>query len=439
MLLLGPSISQTVLVVMSNKPLDDIPDLIFSPKARRSDHKPHEPVAFDWNIPFAAVPGIEELGAPAATSFPVGIAVSSKQKHVDEGLQAEAKASAIEIQTALLPVRSEGILTERILLVEEGTDACPIEESSDGSYHSEPEIEQRVDLEPMFVSTRNQLIAEAQRGPRKQRTRKRQWYNYKMADYKTRFDNIEAQIVDRQVADDEDEGKDEKPAHQQTEDRKTVLKKEISKLSERIGQHQASLVAQTWSAGAPLGDFVGFAPPPPTFTPWDVSDPVGSDLRHSVSEAKRTIANLQSLVAHEASHTQRLEKEIFKMEKTIHEVKTATSVSDEIQTGPQYTAKELSELRSELTYAKRQIGLLERTLADEKRTGEKLAAYLKDVRGDIRSMKQNAFFRQMNGHQCGREGYCNCMRESEWKERLRRAQQEQWDLIVKQRAAMINN
>jgi hypothetical protein len=54
-------------------------------------------------------------------------------------------------------------------------------------------------------------------------------------------------------------------------------------------------------------------------------------------------------------------------------------------------------------------------------------------------MKQNAFFRDMNGHQCGREGFCNCMRESEWKERLRRAQQQQWDLIVKQRAAMINN
>lgn len=423
---------------MSNKPLDDIPDLIFSPKARRSDHKPHEPVAFHSNILFAVVPGIEELGAPAAASFPVGIAVSPKPKQVDEELQAEAKASAIEIQTAPLPVRTAGILSERILLVEEGTDARPIEESSDGSYHSDPEVEQRVDLEPMFVSTRNQLIAEAQRDPRKQRTRKRQWYNYKMVDYKTRFDNIEAQIVDSQLVGEEDVDEEE-TAHRQTDNPKAALKKDLSKLSERIGQHQASLVAQTSSAGAPLGAFVGFAPPPPTFTPWDVCDPVGSDLRHSVSEAKRTIANLQSLAAHEASNTQRLEKEILKMEKTITAVKTATSVSDDIQTGPHYTAKELSGLRSELTDAKRQIALLERTLADEKRTGVKLAAYLKDVRGDIRSMNQNAFFREMNGHQCGREGYCNCMRESEWKERLRRAQQQQWDLFVKQRAAMINN
>jgi chromosome segregation ATPase len=373
---------------------DDIPDLIFSPKARRTGETGLLK-AFSSNGWFAAVPSMEQLGSPTASSFPLGISQvlePEKLAQEDEGVQADSNFEITDGRGSQ-GIRQSGV--ERSVSGEDVPESSidiqstelqgqitKLGKSSALASHLQTDKPQ---LEDLFMSVRNRLVSQAHQSPNRPSNH---WTNYRM------------HHPDQQQ-DFSFESKGDEVDHPNI----NQIRAEISELSERIDLSQKKTYP---------------------------SDPSISDLESSLFEAKRTISNLQDLVESEAKHTAGLESEIARLE---NHVRISVRESSNVES----RTADISGLRYELGKAKDSIKDLERRLSDEKSSSARLSCYLKDVRGDTRDMRMSTFFRETE-KPC-RSAYCHCMQEQvdDWKRRLRQAQEQQWELLMKHKQGRTTN
>ena len=125
---------------MSAAPFDALPDLIFSPKARKAPSLLDERGAFNPNSVFSVVPSIGELGSDDGASFPVGISLSpmgKKAQLIDKAIEQKVLVDDSNVQT----------VTRKLSDIQTNTDASGDRAADEGAADSRSGSESRSDDE----------------------------------------------------------------------------------------------------------------------------------------------------------------------------------------------------------------------------------------------------------------------------------------------------